>query len=181
MKMKCGKHGEQECHETAHGDFMCEMCHLETLKQFQDKISLPTYKLIATGSQKAGDRLQKALDAFKEHGTVEESAVRKVTYCSFAVKDGCLGVCILDGELNAVQAAVATHSLGINPGDGELFVVSCKETDEDVPQEIFQAMWDNRNRLITPDDARALFDAQSLKELDEASLQGSQNTSEDPV
>ena len=101
---------------------------------------------------------------------------RQITYCSFATKTECLGVVVLDGNFNAVQACFRTRERGLNPGKGELMVVSCKETDEDVPSEIFEAMWNNRNRLIPAEEARLLFDAASLKEMDAASLLSEQDS-----
>jgi len=92
---------------------------------------------------------------------------RAVTYCSFATDEaGCLGVCILEGSLDPVAASKMAWGLKINPG-GQLMAISCQETDEDVPLSIFEAMWANRGRLISGAEARDLFEAKSVRELDE--------------
>lgn len=95
--------------------------------------------------------------------------VRSVTYVSFAVPGKCLGVLILEGELHPQKAVLEAHRLKLNPG-GQVMAVSCKETDEDVPKEIFEAMWGNRDRLIPDTEARVLFDAASLGDLDETTV-----------
>lgn len=92
--------------------------------------------------------------------------MREVTYCSFASNGGCLGVCILNGFLDPVQASKEARRLKINPG-GELLAVPCKETDEDLPPYAFETMWVNRNRLIPVEEATVLFDAKSIRELDD--------------
>lgn len=91
---------------------------------------------------------------------------RAVTYCSFANEGTCLGVCILNGSLGPVEASRMAHSLSINPG-GELLVVACQETDEDIPLKIFEAMWENRDRLIPVSEARILFEAKSIREFEQ--------------
>jgi hypothetical protein len=90
---------------------------------------------------------------------------RVVTYCSFAVPETCLGVLILEGEHDPEAASKIAWGLKLNPG-GQLMAISCMETDADVPPEVFEAMWENRNKLLTSQEARTLFDAASLKELD---------------
>lgn len=93
--------------------------------------------------------------------------VRAVTYCSFVDKvqgaDRCVGVCILEGELDAVQAAKKAWALRINPG-GEMLAISCRETDPDVPANIFEAMWEQRYRLLDYSEARELFEAKTIGE-----------------
>lgn len=89
--------------------------------------------------------------------------MRSITYCSFANSNGCLGVVILDGDLDVIEAAKEAHRLNLNPG-GQVLAVSCSETDSDVPGWLFEAMWNNKNRLITSDEARVLFDAIPIKE-----------------
>ena len=91
---------------------------------------------------------------------------RAVTYCSFAEPGKCLGVVVLTGELDVVTSAQLAWKLGINPG-GQMMAASCKETDPDVPTEIFEAMWVNRDRLIPGDEARELFEAKSIREFEE--------------
>lgn len=91
---------------------------------------------------------------------------RSITYCSFAELHRCLGVVILTGALDPVAAAKRAWALKINPG-GQLMAVPCSETDSDVPPEIFEAMWSNRDRLIPGDEARGLFEARSIRELEE--------------
>jgi hypothetical protein len=98
----------------------------------------------------------------------EPTEPRALTYVSFAStgdNQRCLGVVILEGEVDVITASVQTYAQGINPG-GEVLAVSCRDTDKDVPDDIFEAMWANRNRLIPSEEARVLFDARSLRELD---------------
>lgn len=94
--------------------------------------------------------------------------VRAVTYCSFAEPGVCLGVVVLTGDLSVVAAAQLAWELGINPG-GQMMAAPCKENDPDVPRDIFEAMWANRNRVISPDEARRLFEAKSIREFEEES------------
>jgi hypothetical protein len=91
--------------------------------------------------------------------------VRSVTYCSYAVPGKCLGILILEGELDVIEAAKEAHRLKLSPG-GSLLAVSCKETDGDLPPGAFEAMWANRNRLIPDVEARVLFDGASVEEWD---------------
>jgi hypothetical protein len=94
--------------------------------------------------------------------------MKKLTYCSFAVKDKCLGVLILEGSLDPVQAAKVAWTKKLNPG-GEVLAMPCTEEDPDIPSKIFEAMWENRDKLLTGDEARKLFEAKSIKEFDEES------------
>lgn len=94
------------------------------------------------------------------------NAKRQLTYCSFATHDKCLGVLILEGYLDSLQAAQLAAAKGLNPG-GQVLASPCSETDTDVPPNVFEAMWNNRNKLLSGDQARQLFDALSIKELDE--------------
>ena len=91
---------------------------------------------------------------------------RAVTYCSFADDASCKGVCILQGDLPAVTAAIVAHQLGINPG-GELLAMVCWESDEDISRDIFETMWAHRNKLLSEAEARSFFDAITLAEYDE--------------
>lgn len=93
--------------------------------------------------------------------------MRSLTYCSFADDTHCLGVVILEGALDPLQAARRAGELGVNPG-GELLSVSCTDEEPDVPAEIFEAMAANTNRLIPVDEARLLFRTRSLREHNEA-------------
>jgi hypothetical protein len=93
------------------------------------------------------------------------SEVRAVTYVSFAIPRRSLGVLILKGELNVSEAILEANRLKLNPG-GQVIAVSCKETDTDVPKELFEAMWSNRNRLIPEVEARILFEAASIRDWD---------------
>ncbi len=45
----------------------------------------------------------------------------RLTYCSFATDERCLGVVVFDRELDPIMAAREAHRLGINPG-GEVAV-----------------------------------------------------------
>lgn len=92
---------------------------------------------------------------------------KSLTYISFAIPGHSLGVVILHGEYNVIDAAREAHRLGINPG-GEVVAVSCTDTDEDVPKHLFKIMAENANRLIHPGEARELFDAVSIEEFEEA-------------
>lgn len=89
--------------------------------------------------------------------------VRAVTYISFALPRKCLGILILEGELLEDAAAIEARRLNLNPG-GQVLAIPCKETDGDVPREIFEAMWNNRNRLIPEMEARVLFEAAAISE-----------------
>lgn len=90
---------------------------------------------------------------------------RKLTYCSFATREKCLGVLLIEGDLNEVQAAYIAHAYKRNPG-GELITMIITETDGDLPNGMFDIMWANKDRLIPPEEARTLFDAKSIAELD---------------
>jgi hypothetical protein len=92
-------------------------------------------------------------------------STRAVTYCSFATDECCPGVCILDGILDPVAAAITAHTLGINLG-GQLVAMPCYESDSDIPPDIFEIMWINRNRLISAEEAKGLFEAKSVHEFD---------------
>lgn len=95
------------------------------------------------------------------------STPRKLTYCSFATPQKCLGVCVLEGNLSPVEACKVAWQKNINPG-GELFACECAEDNPDVPGEVFEVMWANRDRLIPAEEARALFDCKSLGEFEAA-------------
>lgn len=99
---------------------------------------------------------------------VPAAEARVVTWCSFVQGDGeserCVGIVLLTGEFDAVGAALRATALGVNPG-GELWAVIARESDGDIPAGQFEAYWCNRDRLITPDDAKQLFeDTKSLRE-----------------
>jgi len=87
-----------------------------------------------------------------------------LTYCSFANDTTCLGVLILDGSLNPVQAARKAWALGLNPG-GELLVFAIEPNHTDVTEREYLAMLENRNRLLTKWEARELFQAKSIGEI----------------
>ena len=93
--------------------------------------------------------------------------MRALTYCSFADDTRCLGVVILEGAFDPLQAARRAGELGVNPG-GELLAVSCNDEEPDVPADIFEAMAANVHRLIPVDEARLLFRTRSLREHNEA-------------
>jgi hypothetical protein len=82
---------------------------------------------------------------------------REVTYCSFVTEEeDWRGVCILDGSLDRLAASEVAEHLKINPG-GQVIAVPCQETAEDIPLDFFNAMWSNRNRLISCKEAQDLF------------------------
>ena len=81
-----------------------------------------------------------------------------LTYCSFATDDRCLGVLILNGALSPVEAAAASWLLGLNPG-GELLALP---VPRDVSEADYAILIANRHRLITKEEARALFGARRL-------------------
>lgn len=89
--------------------------------------------------------------------------MKSLTYCSFADLSGCRGVIILEGALHPYQAAALAQGMGIHPG-GQVASASCNETDEDVPAELFAVMAANVNRLISPEEARTLFGAKTIRE-----------------
>ncbi len=88
-----------------------------------------------------------------------------ITYCSFALPERSLGVVILPGRHDEIEAALKCHALKINPG-GELIVAVTSE--EEIGAEQFNVLWRHRLRLIAPDEARRLFGAKSIKEWDDA-------------
>jgi hypothetical protein len=82
-----------------------------------------------------------------------------LTYCSF-VKETCVGVVILDGALEPAAACKQAWRLGLNPG-GEVMVVILPP---DIEQRDFDRCFENRNRLLSPSDARELLDARPIRE-----------------
>jgi len=91
--------------------------------------------------------------------------MRSLTYCSFASDDRCLGVVILEGAFDPLQAARRAHALGVNPG-GELLAVPCNDEEPDVPPDMFEVMAANVHRLIPVDEARRLFRSRSIREFE---------------
>ena len=89
-----------------------------------------------------------------------------LTYCSFA-DDKCLGVLILRGNLDPIQASLIAHAAGINPG-GELLAIPVLPEHTDVPESAYQAMLENAGRLLRPDEARELLEAKPISEWEEA-------------
>lgn len=89
--------------------------------------------------------------------------IRTLTYCSFATATECLGVVVLRGDMDVVVASGKCHEKGINPG-GQ--VLSMPITEIDCPMPIFDAMWNNCDRLIPKDEAIRLFDAVRLGDAD---------------
>jgi hypothetical protein len=85
--------------------------------------------------------------------------MRAVTFCSFATDKECLGIVILENALDPFRAILRIHKLQLDPG-GELMTYGCFEKDPDcyIPDDIFEAMWNNMNRLIPIEDAKKLFD-----------------------
>lgn len=99
-------------------------------------------------------------------GVRRAMAPRTVTYCSFATPETCLGVLILEGSHDPVEASRLAWGMKLNPG-GQLMAMPCTETDADVPPVIFEAMWEHRNKLLAACEARELFEAKSIRELDD--------------
>ena len=85
------------------------------------------------------------------------------TYVSFALSESCLGVCVLEGRLNSSGAAQEAHRLGINPG-GQLLTIPFSDGDSDISEGAREVMRANTNRLISPEEARTLFEAKILRE-----------------
>jgi len=71
-------------------------------------------------------------------------------------------VIVFQGKLDVIEAAKKAHRLGINPG-GEVVAIPVEE-GHNVPTDIFEAMWNNVDRLIPVEEARVLFQAMSRKE-----------------
>lgn len=92
--------------------------------------------------------------------------IRSITYLSFATEPKCLGVVVLPGSLDPLVAINRAAILGINPG-GEVLTMTCSEADPDVTLAEFEVMWSNRERLIPPEEARKLFQAQTIAEIEE--------------
>ena len=69
---------------------------------------------------------------------------------------------ILRGDLDILSARQRVTELGLDPG-GSMVCVS--SADAVVDEHIMTAMRENTNRLITPDDARRLFEAKSVREI----------------
>lgn len=86
-----------------------------------------------------------------------------VTYVSFAEPGKCLGVLILNGDLDVIEAAKTAYALGLNPG-GQVMAITAHHDDKDIPPGMFEIMLANTNRLIPAEEARNLFDARSIRE-----------------
>lgn len=93
---------------------------------------------------------------------------RTLTYCSFATESQCIGICILFGKFDAVEASLRARDLGIHPGPSELLTMVVEEGDPDVPPDLFEVMWVYGDKCMSPDAARILFDASSIRELESA-------------
>jgi hypothetical protein len=87
--------------------------------------------------------------------------MRKLTYCSFADDDRCLGILILEGHLSPAAARGRADSFGLDPG-GELVALPVFENDPKLPPDMFETMASNVNRLIPVELAIPLFDAIKL-------------------
>lgn len=96
---------------------------------------------------------------------------RGYTYCSFVQAGKCVGACILEGEFNAIQASLVAWQLGINPG-GELMVITFRETDPDIPPGILGAMLANVGRFVPVEEARELFEAERVGDLEKERNRG---------
>ena len=87
-----------------------------------------------------------------------------ITYVSFADKTKCFGILLIKGKLTAVDASKSAHLLGLNPG-GQAMAMTIRPSDKDIPPGMFDVMMANTGRLISPEEARVLFDARPIKEL----------------
>lgn len=83
-----------------------------------------------------------------------------LTYCSFATDEGCRGVLILDGALDPVEACKQAWRMDLNPGGDVMVMV----TDDQVSQRDYERLFENRNRLLAPHEARELLNAKPVKE-----------------
>jgi hypothetical protein len=89
-----------------------------------------------------------------------------LTYCSFASETECLGVLILDGELNPLEASFRARVMGCNPG-GELLAIPVAAESPDVSDREYLQMFENRGRLLSISEARELIDGMSIREWEE--------------
>lgn len=96
----------------------------------------------------------------------EHSGPDALTYISFAEEGVCYGVLILPGALNALEAAQTASAMSLNPG-GQVLAMSCTKEDDDVDSDLWEAMKNNQGRLIPEEEARELFDAKNLGELED--------------
>lgn len=82
-----------------------------------------------------------------------------LTYCSF-VKTTCVGIVILDGALEPADACKPAWLLGLNPGGEAMCIV----LPDDLAQRDYARCFENRNRLLSPSEARELLDAKPIRE-----------------
>lgn len=92
-------------------------------------------------------------------------AERKLTYCSFADEDRCLGITILEGDFDSIRAAIRANRLGLDPG-GKVTAVSCCESDPNIPSWVFETLFANRDRLLSAEELGDLFAARSSREFE---------------
>jgi hypothetical protein len=100
---------------------------------------------------------------------------RAITYCSFAggEPERCLGIVILTGEYDMTEALRRTNELGFTPaGECQMLAVAARETDYDMPDAEFEAMWANRDRLISLDEAKQLFGPFGMQTVGEHRAEG---------
>jgi hypothetical protein len=77
-----------------------------------------------------------------------------MTFCSFCDDERNLGIVVLDGTLNAKQAADRATELGINPG-GEVLTLPVPSY---MPEALYLVHFENRNRVIPIEEAAPMFD-----------------------
>lgn len=87
-----------------------------------------------------------------------------LTYCSFTTEAGCLGVLVLEGDLGPEQAVRKAWRLGLNPGGQVLTVV----LPLDIPEKNYLQCFENRHRLLAPEEARELLKGKPIREWEEA-------------
>lgn len=91
----------------------------------------------------------------------------KITYVSFIARHGKRGVVILEGEMDAVDAAskIVGELKLVEVGEGNMLVefmtAGLDTTDSDIPREYADALSDksNHNRVFTGKEAAKLFGA----------------------
>jgi len=82
-----------------------------------------------------------------------------MTSISFGEEDRALGLLLIEGQHDAQTAARLAHFLNMNPGGA----VVVQHMPLDLPEEKYQLVRKNRNRLLTEEEAKKLFGGESIK------------------